>query len=69
MYRLITSERVVLDHDRYGPMVSYRHREVTRFDALPAAVLACNYAGRRKDVSCCILDDGGQEYFAGNWIA
>ena len=69
MYRLITSERVVLDHARYGSMVTYRHRELTQFDALSAAVRACDFAGRQKNTSCCILDEGGQEYFAGKWIA
>lgn len=69
MYRLITSERVVLEHARHGSMVSYRHRELIRFAALPAAVRACDVAGRKKDVRCCVLDENGQEYFAGAWIA
>lgn len=69
MYRLMKSDRVVLDHLRYGPMVSYRHREIDRFHALPAAVLACDFANRQVHMSCCILDDGGQEYFAGNWMS
>ena len=69
MYRLITSERVVSEDERHGSIVSYRHRNLSTFDALAAAVRACETAGRRTDVTCCILDEGGREYFAGNWIA
>jgi hypothetical protein len=63
------SDKVVLDHLRYGPMVSYRHRELERFHALPAAVLACDFASRQTNMNCCILDERGQEYFAGEWMS
>jgi hypothetical protein len=63
------SDRVAFDHRRYGPMVTYRHREVERFHALPAALIACDFASQQMHMNCCILDDGGQEYFQGQWMS
>jgi len=69
MYRLMKSERMVLDHMVCGPMVSYRQKEITRFQAFPIAIAACEIANEHTDVRHYILDGAGKEYYAGMWIA
>ncbi len=49
-------------------MVAYRHQEIERFRQFPAALIACDCANERVEMQYYILNETGQEYYAGVWI-
>ena len=69
MYKLMKSERLVLQHMGCGPMVAYRHAEIERFQGFRAAFIACEIANKRAETQHYILNGIGHEYYAGTWIA
>jgi len=69
MYKLMKSERFVLEHIVGGSMVAYRHQEIRRFQKFLTAFVACEMANERTAVQHYILNGNGQEYYAGTWIA
>ena len=68
MYKLMKSERLVLQHGIRGPMVSYRHEEIQRFQGFHAAFIACEIANEGAEIQHYILNGIGQEYYVGTWI-
>ena len=68
MYKLMKSERLVLENRIRGPMVAYRHEEIERFPGFNAAFIACEIANEGAETQHCILNGIGQEYYAGTWI-
>jgi hypothetical protein len=68
MFRLMKSERMVLDHAVYGPLISYRQKEIQRFGEFSTAFAACEIANDQVGMRHYILDGYGKEYYAGTWI-
>jgi len=68
MYRLMKSEKVILDHAISGHLVSYRQIEVEHFEQFGAARGACEIANRRDEPRHYVLNESGQEYYDGAWI-
>jgi hypothetical protein len=68
MYRLMKSERYVLEDLVSGSKSSYRHSEVNRYRQASEAVTACKLANSEDIARHYVLNDRGQEYFGGVWI-
>ena len=68
MYKLMKSEKLILQHMNCGPMVAYRYSEIERFRGFHAALIAFEIANKRTEMQHYILNGSGQEYHAGTWI-
>ncbi len=69
MYRLMKSERYVLDHPVSGPMSSYRQTAMAQYQQFDAALKACKTANHKVDHNRhYVLNDSGHEYYGDTWI-
>lgn len=68
MYRLMKSEKHLLEHMVSGTMVSYLHIQLRQFPKLGAALAACQAANDTTDTWHYVLDATGKEYYQGTWI-
>ncbi len=68
MYRLMKSEKFVLDHPLSGPMSLYRQLEVDQFRQFRAALTACEAANGTVGSRYYVLNESGEEYYDGSWI-
>ena len=67
MYRLMKSEKFLLEQPVHRPLTLFRQKEVERFRAFRDAASACNIANEALDARHYVLDWAGREYLAGHW--
>jgi len=68
MYRLMKSEKRVVDLRVSGLTSSYRQTTVEHFPQLQAALGACRAANSGGASRHYLLNETGQEYYDGTWI-
>lgn len=68
MYRLMKSEKFILNHILSGSLSLYRQIQVNQFPQFSKAVDACNEANRGGESRFYVLNDNGKELFEGSWI-
>lgn len=68
MYRLMHSEQFTVEHPTLGPMSSFRQSLIGRYRKARAALDACEKANASGGKRCYVLNDQGQENYAGTWI-
>jgi hypothetical protein len=69
MYKLMKSEKYVLEYPTRRPLTLFRQEEIKRFRALHDATSACEVANETADARHYILDGAGREFYAGSWLA
>jgi hypothetical protein len=68
MYRLMKSERFVLENLYRPPVVLFRQKEVDKFAEAALAITACESFNSPVDTRHYVLNADGKELYAGRWI-
>lgn len=68
MYRLMKSEKLILNHILSGSLSLYRQIQIKQFPQLSKAVDACKNANRSGESRFYILNDSGKELYGDSWI-
>ena len=68
MYRLMKTERSILDQMNAEAMLPYMHIQLAQFPQLGAALAACQAANDKAGSRHYVLDEVGKEYYQGTWI-
>lgn len=68
MYRLMKSEKTILDPLADESMSHYAHTQLEQFPQLAAALAACAAANDKTGSRHYVLDAVGKEYYQGTWI-
>ena len=63
MYRLMRSDRFILDHLLAGLMSSYRQTEISHFERFSDAHEACEVANDKGRHRHYVVNESGQEYY------
>jgi hypothetical protein len=68
MYRLMKSEKFIMDHLTSGLISFYRQTQVKHFPLFRSALGAYEVANNNSKSRYYLLNGSGQEYFGGTWI-
>lgn len=68
MYRLMKSEKFILNHLLSGSLPLYRQIQINQFHQFRNAVDACNDANRGGESRFYILNNYGKELYEDSWI-
>ena len=68
MYRMMQSEKFLLEYPTYRPISIYRQRMISQYREIQIALDACHKANALGRHCYYVLNEQGQEHYAGIWI-